>query len=296
MCFGFKSHLLLPFLFGFFLTLEVKSQGVLKGSIIDLSTNIGVPFATVGLTKANKGTNTDEYGNFIITNSIYSNDTLLISCVGYENYKIAVNSLSHPITIKLKEKTSKLEEVIIYTNLKSSKWLDNYSTCGNNWFTSSGTTALIAKHFHSPFSKALLTEIKLCKMSGKSLFRIRVFDFDTILLKPSLDLIDTIIEVKTRDKHVSINLKEYNIIIPQKDFFVAIEWLCIPYNENKMKIKTGGRQVAITQFSPELAIRYSKDRTGDDNNIPQTWQYDYRGKWNPAGLNMQIVMSVKLEY
>jgi len=287
---------MLTFLFVFILSDNATSQKIFKGTVIDTITNIGVPFATISLMKENKGTNANENGEFTIIKGKYPDDTLFISCVGYESYKIAANNLTSVITIKLRKKITKLEGVVIVGKLKGSTWLDEYSNCGTNWFTSSGTTAMIAKHFRSPFSNALLTELKFCKMRGKSIFRIRVFNLDTIFLEPLNDLVDTIIEVKSIEKHINLNLRDYNIVVPQKDFFVAIEWLRIPSNQNGMERKIEGQKIIINKFLPELAVKYSKSKIFDDSNFPETWHCDYRGKWNPVGMNMQIVMSAKLEH
>lgn len=296
MRFILNLNFILIFICFFIFIDNANGQKNFQGTVVDSITNKGVPFATVSLVKANKGTNADENGEFSIMTTKISDDTLTVSCIGYETYKIACLRLSSNPLIKIRKRVLNLEEVVILGKLQEPKWLNDYSNCGSNWFTSSGTTAMIAKHFHSSTPKAILTELKFCKMRGKSLFRIRIFDMDTILFKPSSDLIDTIIEVTTIEKHVKIDLKKYKIIIPQKDFFVAIEWLCIPYNQSNMVIKNAGQRFIITKFLPELAVRYINSKLSIEDNFPQTWQYDYRGKWNPSGMNMEMVMAVKLEY
>jgi hypothetical protein len=72
-------------------------------------------------------------------------------------------------------------------------------------------------------------------------FRIRLYDVDAITGGPGKDLCNEIIEVKSSDqKQKDINLKSYNIVIPNKTFFVAVEWLRDYYNLELVRIYNPG--------------------------------------------------------
>lgn len=259
------------------------AQTAFTGNIINLKTKAVVSFATVGLVKENTGTNANENGWFtLISKNGKKNDTLLISCVGYESLKIAVDKLFPNMVIELNEKEFKLAEIVI--NAKNT-WafaiLNDFTNCGNNFVGSNGYQTQIAQHFHASAGNSYLTEIKICRMClssfdpEKTIFRIRVYDMDTITKAPSYDLCDQVIEVKSKNKFIKINVEKYKINIPNKDFFVAVEWLKIPYNYNQRKSKLQGKEVDWVYYSPSIGW------TDNVNEKMEAWSLDYRNVWRP---------------
>ena len=94
-----------------------------------------------------------------------------------------------------------------------------------------------------------------------------------------------------------IDLEKYDIILPEKDFFVAIEWIKIPYNESKMKIKYNGKKIIQTQYSPSIFFKERNDNSSDFINPLDIWQLTYQGKWikffPKDGI---LLLSVKVKY
>ena len=237
----------------------------------------------MGLIKENIGTNADEVGGFTLTSgNRKQNDTLLISCVGYETLKIPAANLSSNISIALNERESKLTEVIITAkNNWAFTTLNEFSNCGNHFVGSNGYQTQLAQHFHTSTDNSYLTEIKICRMSfnnfdpEKTMFRIRIYDIDTITKAPSSDLCDEVIEVKSKSKFINLNLEKYKINIPNKDFFVAIEWLKIPYNERKTTMKIKGKEFESIMYRPSIGL------TDAINEKMEAWMLDYRNVWKP---------------
>ncbi len=259
------------------------TQTSFKGIIINSKTKAGVSFATVGLIKENIGTNADEAGRFTLASgNRKQNDTLLISCVGYKTLKIPADNLSSNISIELNERESKLIEVVITAkNNWTYATLNEFSNCGNNFVATSGYHTQLAQHFQVSADNSYLTEIKICRNSDgildaeKTIFRIRIYDMDTITKAPSSDLCDEVIEVKTKSKFINLNLEKYKINIPNKDFFVAIEWLKIPYNEQKTKMKLKGKEFENIIYRPSIGL------TDAMNEKMEAWMLDYRNVWHP---------------
>ncbi|MBS1744253.1 MAG: carboxypeptidase-like regulatory domain-containing protein [Bacteroidetes bacterium] len=279
----------------FFSTFSI-GQTIYEGRIVNKSSKVSVPFATIGLFKENLGTNANERGEFRLIAKKIENDTLIISCVGYETSKIPVEKLTQNMEIQLEEKKVTLKEIVVNGKYDKSILLNDYSNCGMNWFIGSGSVVMLAQHFRSPSQHSLLKEINLCKFIGDCIFRIRVFNMDSLSRRPSTELTDTIIEVRSRSKHVNINLEKYKIFIPEMDFFVAIEWLYIPFNENKVKSNIGGRKILHSEFVPYLSTIYNEKQALQGEDFFETWQMDYRGKWKLAPGNMQLKMSAKVKY
>lgn len=218
-----------------------SAQKTYTGTIVNQRTNDKIPFATVGLIKENIGTNADEAGNFtLISKAGKPNDSLIISSVGYETLKLALVSFSNPV-IPLQEKQGYLKEVTVTAR---QKWiyetLSKTGECGISAVTSNGAQTQIARIFHAPVENAILSQVWICKTNPffenhKTIFRLRVYDMDTLTKGPAHELCDQVIEIKTSAKTVTVDIEQYKIHIP-RDFFVAIEWLRIPYNEHRFKI------------------------------------------------------------
>ena len=259
-------------------------QSTIAGKIINSKSKIAIPFATVGLMKENIGTNSSEEGYFKLTsNKLVSTDTLIFSCIGFKTLKLPVNfNEKVEMTYELTEQISVLNEVVVSNKKKwTSTILNDFSSCGNTFISSSGYQTQLAQHFQVEEENSLLTEIKICRFSiaildpEKTIFRIRVYGFDTLTKSPSKDLCDQIIEVKTRSKTIHLNLEKYKINIPNKDFFVAIEWLKIPFNEDKSKMKVDGKEVDHITYRPSIGW------TDNINSKMEAWSFDYKNVWRP---------------
>jgi hypothetical protein len=90
--------------------------------------------------------------------------------------------------------------------------------------------------------------------------------------KPGKDLFINIIEIKIADsKKTRINLKKYNIIIPNKTFFVAIEWMRDYYNAHYYKPDAE----KIISYKPAIGMLPISNKT---LNI---WAMDVSRNWIP---------------
>lgn len=279
-----------------FFPLITNSQIIYTGNIINKTTGQKIPFATVGLLKENIGTNADQEGNFSLTKGKYKNDTLIISCVGYEPSKFPVDNLPSNSQFEIQERKILLSNIILQSNYKSSSILNDYANCGFSSYTSSGSVTQIAQHLQLPVANSLLSEILICKEGDNSLFRIRVYDMDSITVKPSNDLADTIIEINSGKRHVQVKLEKYNIIIPGKDFFVGIEWLYIPSNKSKIKAKKDGQKISYTQYSPFIFFKNRKIGNDNPEKSLEAWQLDFRRKWIRTYQDWVFLISAKVKY
>ncbi len=279
-----------------FLPILTQGQIIYKGSIINKSTKEKVPYSSVGLIKENTGINANEEGYFILPSKNYINDTLIISSVGYETFKICVNNLPENLQYEISENPIPLKTVIINSNYNESTTLNDFSNCGLNSYTSNGSVTQIAQHFRSPIANSLLSKLEICKVGDNSLFRIRIYDMDSLSGKPSTDLADTIIEVKSGKRHVNIDLEPYKIIIPGKDFFIAIEWLYIAYNQYSVKDKRFGKKQTYFHYNPDIFFKERNSNSTDIKNNLEVWYLDYRKKWFRLNPNWGFLISAKVKY
>ena len=262
------------------LPLFTSAQPAYKGTVIAAKDHQPIPFASVGLIKENIGINADENGYFELnTTHPQPNDSLVISSVGFVTQKLSLHKLPDSgIQITLPEEAITLSPVYISTQKNWTKeTLNDYRDCGNSFYTSSGFLKQLAQHFSSPAEGAILTHIRICRLTGpifkpaKARFRIRVYGLDSITGGPGADLCDKVIEVKSKNQSINLNLEEYKIRIPGHRFFIAIEWIRIPYNENKYSTK--GSTTPWITYEPQIGWITKND------NQDILWELDYRNSW-----------------
>lgn len=289
------------FLIWHFIRLSNKKDlgTIIKGTAINKLTRAIIPYATIGLMHENKNVQADEDGKFIL-GANQNNDTLLITSVGYKDLKIALSSLPNDGLYLLEEKKITLHNLEIGRRYKNTAILNDFKDCSTTSFWAvqmpfnTGHCRNIAQHFHAPVENCLLSKINICKDYHKSLFRLRVYDMDTVLGGPGKSITDTFIEVKSRKKLVHINVEKYNIVIPQKDFFITAEWLCIPDNDSKQKAVIDGKEILDNKFYYP-AINYRAAKAGKDTT--EVWE-NSNGKWelNKSPKAEVLLISTKVKY
>ena len=259
----------------------VFAQQRVKGIIINSNTKIPIPYATLGLMNKNIGTTSSENGLFEIQcNAFFEKDSLLITCTGYEPRVISFNLKDSAFaTIELKENVIALDEIIISPK---KDWayvtVNDFTSFDHNYVSSTGFVTQLAQHFKLPQQKSILCHIKIGKLGGlfknsKSIFKIHIYDIDSITKGPSAELTTALIEVKSTKAIVNIDVKKYKIFIPNSDFFIAIEWLKIPYNKmNHTQIVNGTKSEHIT-YLPSISYIYN------GNSIYGVWMLDYKNVW-----------------
>lgn len=248
------------------------------GSVIDETTGKPVPYASIGLVKQNRGVSAGEDGTFRIEVLFPAADSFRISSVGYEPKLVAVAGWKDGTPVTLKQK-GPLDEVVILSHRPQQVYtLNRFGHCSSHWHWV-GLEAVYqrAQRIESPEPGLFLNGLELCKDGSESIFRIRIYDVDPVTGGPSRDLADTVIEVRSKESHVSIDLETYRIAIPGKAFFVAIEWLFIPFNEDVQVTRHKGKKVEHTYYKP--AMRSVNDRHLKPGHL---WQMNFRGTWEEA--------------
>lgn len=280
----------------------VSAQSMLSGWVVDAKTKQPVAFATVGLIRANSGVTATEAGQFTIgTVQSLLKDTLVVSCVGYQTKKVAVKDLSgDSIRIELDAYVQELTPVVVGKRDWNYVRLNEYSGCGNSSIGSSGYATQLAQRFSAPKAGAMLHRIQLCRFSiallvpEKTVFRLRVYDIDSLTGAPGADLCKRTIEVKTNKRTVIVDLDSLQIMIPRKEFFIAVEWLKLPINMDSRQMKMAdGKRVSYTSYRPSLY--FSNVQTPEVNY----WQQSYDGKWREmpklsGKTNLAMMAIVKL--
>jgi hypothetical protein len=252
--------------------------------------------------KENIGTNTDEGGVFsLMSKTTKTNDSFIISCVGFVTQKLPVDvDNKTTLVIELEEQVTFLSEIVVKNKTSwTTETINEFSKCGNSYTTSSGFQTQLAQHFQVKEENSILTSITICRMSiallasEKTIFRVRIYDIDTFTKAPSTDICNQIIEVKTRNKIINLDLEKYKIHIPSKDFFVAVEWLKLPFNESRSKMKINGKEVEYITYRPSIGW------TDNVNTRMEAWMLDYKNIWRPMFTNngkTSVAISATVKY
>lgn len=85
------------------------AQQVLEGKILDKTTHLPVPFASIGILGTSEGTSSNLEGEFSLF--VKTNAVIKISCIGYESLELKSTDDLHEIL--LNPKTTQLSEIVI---------------------------------------------------------------------------------------------------------------------------------------------------------------------------------------
>lgn len=273
------------------LPLSGYAQTTYQGTVSDAGSQLPVAFATVGLIKENTGTTTGEDGHFNLTTSKpQPGDTLLFTALGYQPQKIATAAFSGKVA--LVKDVREIGEVSISPKpLLQSIVLNKNGKSSNPSYGSGRYMTQIAQRFTAPTLPALLTAVQIRKLhipifvSGNGVFRLRIYGINPETGGPGADLLSESIEVKANGSKVEIDLKPYRIFLPQKDFFVAVEWLKIPANESWYTVKENGKKVRrFGGYWP--SVEFSRNETAENN----MWQQLYTGEWRKVAIRMEPML------
>ncbi|TCD01173.1 hypothetical protein [Pedobacter psychroterrae] len=282
------------------LTLSLKGQE--KGNAIyiaDRTTKLAIPSVTVAIARAKLAITTEKDGLITIPGDLKRmRDTVIFAVQTYQTVKYALQDLSGVDTIFLNKIDA--EPLIGVTDARTELVLNDYDRkeialyAGRQTETSRFECLQLAQQFEVSRAGMLLKQVVIGRLAfvldyfdtiqrdlvgiEETTFRIRIYDVDSLTGRPGKDLCNKIIEVRDKDnRQFTVNLSPYKIAIPNKTFFVAIEWMRdfrnmgydMVYDE---KIK---KEVQIFSYRPAIGI---SPLISSELHI---WGLDFKGNWKP---------------
>lgn len=224
-------------------SISTYAQRRIEGVVIEKKTGKLIPYASVTLIKEKISVSAGEKATFKLESTSYlKDDTLLVTAVGFRSLKIPVALIGGYLTCDLEENVQLLNEVkIIGKKRRQTMYvLDTFSP-GELQGAFKCSHSQIARLFETKREFAVINTIKFARFYTSDIFhhgyerakfRIRIYDVDASGL-PGKDLCKVIEVNDTIFPSVkTLNLRARNIIIPQKKFFIAIEWERTAYNEH----------------------------------------------------------------
>ncbi|GAA4315302.1 hypothetical protein GCM10023149_11850 [Mucilaginibacter gynuensis] len=294
------------------LPLSCLAQRTYVGSVVDKNTKEPLAYVTITLIKENIVTGTDTTGAFrLISRKIIRDDSIAFTSVGYITVKIAASALVKSRVIMMQQDEVILNEVKITSKEVKRKEikLGSFSVYDPGFGASPiyySNYVQAARKFISPNNTSWLRSVRVARLirfpiddpvegyynyrNGRTRFRIRIYAVDPVTGGPGKSICRDTIELQNnRNTFIEIDLTKNNIRITEKDFFIAVEWLMIPYNETistwyvDFAEEVKGRKDGYAEYTLEYdPVLYGvKPRTKD--KLPTTWLLEaHDGKWTSA--------------
>ncbi|MBN3035060.1 MAG: carboxypeptidase-like regulatory domain-containing protein [Bacteroidales bacterium] len=220
--------------------LSALSQ-VYSGLLINAENGQPVPFANIGIIGQNAGTVSDAAGSFRLElNSRFDNETLRISCIGYEGKSWLIGDFKREIVnidkvrIELSPVSYQLDEVVIRPVDTQTYTLGNFcdpnSAYGNAFYsTELGTEMGVVMQLPRKKNTAYLKSFRF--YVGEFTFgtfpvRLNIYSLkdgrphENILTEP------VFLDITSEGEYIT-DLKKYNIVT-EGDFFISLEYYRIP--------------------------------------------------------------------
>ena len=220
----------------FLLGLILFSPSLLLGQftihgVVASNKNQVLPLSNIVLLNKNTGTITDENGGFKLSN-ILPTDSIKISNIAYFSKIVAIKGIKNNDTIFLTENIRGIKGVVI----RNSKNYKQEVTLGMNGYPNNGSFRLAPGNQIATFIangqekegwiKGVSFKVKDFGKCNNSI-RLRLLQLDTIGSKPSSDMLNENILIKSSDLKKSnyIDLSSYKIFMPKEGLFILLEWI-----------------------------------------------------------------------
>jgi hypothetical protein len=273
--------------------------------IVDSKSRVAIPAVSITIVRAKIAFTTEKDGVFIIPGNLaVMRDTIIIYVQNYLQLKLPLNQLHGRDTISLKKLLVTANNAVLsYAN---DTLLNNFDARQTGYYAGVHTQTemfnylQLAQQFQIPVNvNARLSKVSLVYKGyfRDTQFRIQVYDHDPATGGPGKSLCSNIIEVNHEGSGaLDVNLKKYNIIIPGKAFFVAVEWLRNFANMLKSEVYNSktGKTDTLNIYRPFVGIA---PVTGKKLNI---WSLNLQHQWKPYNyfypFGTDLAIKATLEY
>jgi hypothetical protein len=255
------------------------AQDVYEGQVISKTTELAIPGVSVVLLKEKVGTQTNDQGYYNLTSpNKVPNDTLVFSSVGYQTFRQPVSDYQKRMFITLEPSNTQLNQVNVGDRKMKVLVLDKFSVAdiktvySQGYVTKPFSQSAYAKLFEAPQEHVVLASVQLGRRdfaiargnayalttSNKNTrFLIHILAVDPYTGAPGKVMFTKNITLKDNSQLVKIDLSEDKLVIPTTKFFVAVEWLRIPFNE-VIKLDYAPKTVKIRKNGSRLTTDESK--------------------------------------
>lgn len=227
-CLNFISISLLT-LIAFF-PVRVSGQVIIKGRVINQKDATPAAAANITLLHEQQATFSNKDGQFSLSiKNIKSNDTLLITSVGYESLRIPVSAALLKKEFVLKEQVKNLESVTVFNTAVLGSTVETVGYF-RSW-NPKHTGGEIGRTFKLPYKKYKIDKVrfKVANFCDTCLLRLHIREVDhegkpgDEILKDSISI--NINKMMLNGKIPEFDISEYDLTFREDELFVSIEVL-----------------------------------------------------------------------
>jgi|GEM_PF-1213333 len=307
------------------------AQSLFEGQVFNKRTETPIAGVTVTLQKEKLATSSNDQGYFNLRSSTEQpNDTLIFKGIGYVTLKIPVANFDVGMQVLLTESTNMLEQVDINVRKLKVERLNAFSFAhiredpmGDVRTRAYTTTFQYAKLFVAPYENVMLHQIdigrrnfnpsfspvgQLIKSKTQARFKLHIMQVDPKTGGPGKILFSKDVLLRDNSLMIAIDLSKDQIVLKDQRFFVAVEWLHIPFNElvkleyaaKVNKINRKGNQVL--EGVANYRILYQPALIEYDGWKPaESWVMKEDGRWrmNPpikTNKGSDVALSATIKY
>jgi hypothetical protein len=199
----------------------------ISGVVMKSGTSEVLPFVTVAVKNASRGTVTDAKGGF--TTETKAGDTLIVSSVGFKTIQLV--SAHSSGTIYLEEEAEVLNEVLVSASRRTKKV--NLGNIKEKTFLATGGANQYAKLFLNESGvEGILESITFdfqpeAKKYGRYMTAIMIRVYKNENGRPGSDILleKVIVPIKENQKEAVIDLSKFNITFVQEGLFVGFDFI-----------------------------------------------------------------------
>lgn len=211
---------------------SIFGQNKVDGIIKNVQTNEPVPYVNIGILNRDKGTVSNEKGEFWIEiPTEFINDTIKVSSIGYETKIFIANefiqTLNENRSIELSEKVIELNEVVVSNKKLKEKVIGNKtkSRMMRGGFRNAELGNELGIKIKIKKSLTYITKFHTNVTSNtgeKMKFRLNFYSIEKDLPKEKLINQNIIFSIDSKEGDFTLNLSKYNLVV-EKDFYLTIE-------------------------------------------------------------------------
>ena len=283
-----NKSLTIGIVFILLLPLVSFGQKMISGRLVDGQSGAPLAYATIALAKQNTGVNAKQDGSFSLMSRRSSEDTLLVSCVGYKTLRLPVAELDSTIHLALQRLEKILKPVVVKTSWRNED-LGSFKVKPKHFFTTLGNQYQVARKFSAPRAETWLQSVTIA-VDGKrdaSMFRINVYDVDPENGGPGATLTDSAIWVNSKSGNINVDLTAYLIYLPHPSFFVSVEWIQTEDNQDWRTTTINGKDSTRMYYKPYISITNHTLENKQD-----LWGLFYSGRWEPIPESYTVGLAI----
>tara|TARA_R110000803_G_scaffold207853_1_gene276082 strand:- start:762 stop:1586 length:825 start_codon:yes stop_codon:yes gene_type:complete len=211
---------------------SIFGQNTADGIIKNAQTNEPIPYVNIGILNRDKGTVSNENGEFKLEIPIeFVNDTIKISSIGYETKIFIANefikTLKENKTISLSEKIIELNEVVVSNKNLKEKVIGNKtkSKMMRGGFRNAELGNELGIKINIKKSPTYISKFHANVTSNtgeKMKFRLNFYSIEKGLPKEKLISQNIIFSIDSKEGEFTLDLSKYNLVV-KEDFYLTME-------------------------------------------------------------------------